>query len=77
MRTFFGRNSNVDPRIGGEYEVFFNPKAKRGEKGAEGLKVFSCLPQQMLSFEWGRLMRGPLRDPSSSFYLFRFSLMAA
>ncbi|MFC1572492.1 SRPBCC domain-containing protein [Candidatus Eisenbacteria bacterium] len=50
--TFFAPQANIDLKIGGSYEILFNPDAPEGERGAEGLKILSFLPHEMLSFEW-------------------------
>ena len=52
VRTFFAPDSNVDLRIGGPYEIFFVPDAPEGEKGSDGMRVLSYLPEKMPSFEW-------------------------
>ena len=52
VRTFFAPGSNVHLAIGGPYEIYFAPDAPAGQRGGDGLKVLSYLPQEMLSFEW-------------------------
>ena len=51
-RTFFAPDSNVELKIGGLYEIFFLPDAAEGDKGSDGMRVLSFLPEKMLSFEW-------------------------
>lgn len=52
VRTFFAPDSNVELKIGGLYEIFFLPDAAEGDKGSDGMRVLSFLPEKMLSFEW-------------------------
>jgi uncharacterized protein YndB with AHSA1/START domain/uncharacterized protein YciI len=52
VRSFFGEDANVELRVGGPYEVYFNMEVPYGQRGAEGCKVLSYLPREMLSFEW-------------------------
>ncbi len=52
VRTFFAPDSNVELKIGGPYEIFFLPDAPEGQKGSDGMRVLSFLPERMLSFEW-------------------------
>ena len=40
----------VDLRVGGAFELYFDPKAPPGERGMEGTKVLSFVPMQMISF---------------------------
>jgi uncharacterized protein YndB with AHSA1/START domain len=50
--TFFAPKANVELKIGGRYEMLFNPDEPPGSQGGEGLKILSYLPQEMLSFTW-------------------------
>lgn len=45
-------NSRVDLRIGGPYELYFNPDEDPGLRGGEGNKVLTFLPPRILSFTW-------------------------
>jgi uncharacterized protein YndB with AHSA1/START domain len=49
-RTFLAPKTNIDTRIGGPYEIFFNPADDR--MSTKGMKVLSYVPGEMLSFEW-------------------------
>ena len=49
-QTFFAPKTNIELRIGGPYEVFFNPADER--MSTRGRKVLSYAPKEMLSFEW-------------------------
>jgi uncharacterized protein YndB with AHSA1/START domain len=48
--NFFAPKTNIDVRIGGPYEIFFNPADIR--QSTTGMKVLSYIPGEMLSFEW-------------------------
>lgn len=52
VRSFFAPGSRIELAIGGDYELYFDPKAKAGKKGSEGCKILSFLPGEMLSFTW-------------------------
>jgi pimeloyl-ACP methyl ester carboxylesterase/uncharacterized protein YndB with AHSA1/START domain len=52
VMEFFAPLASVDPRPGGEYEMYFGPSEPVGQRGGEGCKVLSLLPEEMLSFEW-------------------------
>jgi uncharacterized protein YndB with AHSA1/START domain len=52
VKTFFAPEANIELWPGGPYEIFFFPQNKPGQRGAEGLRVLSFLPERMLSFEW-------------------------
>lgn len=50
--SFLTENNKVELRIGGPYEVYFAMQLPEGQRGSEGCKILSYLPQRMLSFEW-------------------------
>jgi uncharacterized protein YndB with AHSA1/START domain len=47
---FFAQKANIELRIGGPYEIQFDPKDERS--GTKGLKILSYAPEQMISFQW-------------------------
>ncbi len=50
--TFFAPKASIELAVNGDYELYFEPKKKKGEKGSEGCKVLSFVPGEMLSFTW-------------------------
>jgi len=61
--TFFAPKANVELKIGGRYEMLFNPDDPPGLQGGEGLKILSYSPQEMLSFTWNAPPKYPtVRD---------------
>jgi uncharacterized protein YndB with AHSA1/START domain len=51
-RTFLAPDARIDLRIGGRYEILFDPSQPPGQQGTEGMRVLSYLPNAMLSVEW-------------------------
>jgi uncharacterized protein YndB with AHSA1/START domain len=50
---FFSKESNVELRLGGPYELFLQqPADKRGRRGAEGCRILAFVPHEMLAFDW-------------------------
>ena len=49
---FFAPHAEIEPHPGGPFEIWFMPANPPGQRGAEGLKVLSVLPGEMISFEW-------------------------
>ena len=45
-------NNTIELRIGGPYEIYFSMDAPEGQRGSEGCRILSYLPERMLSFEW-------------------------
>ena len=52
IKTFFAPDARVEARPGGPFEIFFNPYAKPGLKGADGMVVLAVQEKRMLSFTW-------------------------
>lgn len=52
IKTFFAPACNVELRVEGPYEIFFNPEAEPGQRGGEGLRILAFQPHKMLSFTW-------------------------
>jgi uncharacterized protein YndB with AHSA1/START domain len=50
--SFFAPACNIDLRIGGAYEILFDPEAQPGRRGAEGVNILALQPKRMLAFTW-------------------------
>ncbi len=63
ISSFFAPDADIELKVGGKFELYFMPDAPVGQRGAEGTKVLSFLPKEMLSFEWSAPPAVPtLRD---------------
>ena len=49
---FFAPEAKIEARPGGAYELYFNPAAPEGERGAEGMRILAMQEPQFLSFTW-------------------------
>ena len=52
VKTFFAPDANVELRVDGPFEIYFNPMAKPGEKGADGMRILGFQENKLLSFTW-------------------------
>lgn len=52
ITSFFAPGANVEPRVDGLYEIFFNPAAEPGKRGADGMRILAFEPRKRLSFTW-------------------------
>jgi uncharacterized protein YndB with AHSA1/START domain len=50
--AFFAPDAKIDARPGGAFEIWFDPLAAPGLKGADGMRYLALQPKQMLSFDW-------------------------
>jgi uncharacterized protein YndB with AHSA1/START domain len=52
LLTFFGEDNKIDFRPGGDFEIYFSMTPPVGQRGSEGCKILSYLPNNMISFTW-------------------------
>ncbi len=52
VKTFFAPEASLELAVGGNYEMYFDPKQPKGLRGGEGCKILSFVPDEMLSFTW-------------------------
>ncbi len=52
VKTFFAPSCKVELRVGGAYEMYFNPSGAAGERGGEGNTILAIQPKRMLAFTW-------------------------
>jgi uncharacterized protein YndB with AHSA1/START domain len=52
VKTFFAPDCNIEPRLGGSYEILFHADAKAGERGAEGTRILDMEPARRFVFTW-------------------------
>jgi uncharacterized protein YndB with AHSA1/START domain len=52
IRSFFAPEAHVEARVDGPFEVFINPYAEPGLKGADGMRFLSIQDRKMITFTW-------------------------
>jgi uncharacterized protein YndB with AHSA1/START domain len=52
VKTFFAPGARVEPRVDGAYDIYFDPTAAPGTRGAEGMRVLAYEPPRRLAFTW-------------------------
>jgi uncharacterized protein YndB with AHSA1/START domain len=50
--SFFAPDAKIEPRVGGAFEVYINPYAEPGLKGADDMRFLALQAPRMLSFTW-------------------------
>lgn len=50
--AFFAPDGQVDLRVDGTYDVWFNPSGAPGERGAEGMRILDVDPPRRFAFTW-------------------------
>jgi uncharacterized protein YndB with AHSA1/START domain len=52
ITSFFAPDAKIDARVDGAFEIYINPLAEPGLKGADGMRFMALQPPRMLSFTW-------------------------
>ena len=52
VKSFFAKGCHIEPRVDGAYEIFFDPDADPGRRGADGMRILAFEPPRRLSFTW-------------------------
>ena len=70
LQSFLVSKANVELRVGGKYELHFDPAAPWGSRGSEGCRILTFLEPRLLSFTWN----APPSMPKERFYRTRVVL---
>jgi len=52
IKTFFAPDGRVEARVDGPFEIYFNPLAPPGEKGADDMRMLAIQDRRMITFTW-------------------------
>lgn len=52
ITSFFAPDATVEPRVGGAFQVYIDPLAAPGLKGADDMRFMALQPKKMISFDW-------------------------
>jgi uncharacterized protein YndB with AHSA1/START domain len=52
ITSFFAPDPQIDARVGGAFNVYFDPLGEPGAKGADDMRFMALQPNRMLSFDW-------------------------
>lgn len=66
LKKFFATDARIEPRVGGRYEIIFNPKSdpEGTSYGTKGARVLKLERGRLLAFEWITFLRDDLSsDP--------------
>jgi len=50
--SFFAPDARIDARVGGAFQIYVNPLAEPGMKGADDMRYMALQPKKMVSFDW-------------------------
>jgi uncharacterized protein YndB with AHSA1/START domain len=52
VKTFFAPDAKVELRVDGPFEIYINPLAESGQKGADDMRILAFQDKKMLTFTW-------------------------
>src|SRR5215467_9927392 len=52
IKTFFAPDAHVEARVDGPFEIYINPLAPPGMKGADNMRFLAIQDRKMLTFTW-------------------------
>jgi uncharacterized protein YndB with AHSA1/START domain len=73
VTSFFAPDARVEARVGGPFEVYMDPGAPAGMKGADDMRFLAVQPMAMLSFDWNAPPSLPQARAQRTFVVVRFA----
>jgi uncharacterized protein YndB with AHSA1/START domain len=70
--AFFAPDAKVEPRVGGAFQIYFDPLAEPGLKGADDMRYMALQPKKMISFDWNSPPSLPEVRGERTFVIVRF-----
>lgn len=74
--SFFAPEAQIDARVGGAFNIHFDPGAVPGAKGADDMRFMALQPMKMLSFDWNAPPHLAQARAQRTFVVLRFHPLA-
>jgi uncharacterized protein YndB with AHSA1/START domain len=75
--AFFAPDAKVEARVGGAFQIYIDPEAPAGSKGADDMRFLALQPQRMLSFDWNAPPSLPEARAQRTVVILRFEPVGA
>jgi uncharacterized protein YndB with AHSA1/START domain len=72
IKTFFAPDAKVELRVDGPFQIYINPFAEAGMKGADDMRIIGFQEKKMLSFTWNAPPTLPEARKQRSIVIVRF-----
>ncbi|MBI3716256.1 MAG: SRPBCC domain-containing protein [Betaproteobacteria bacterium] len=72
IKSFFAPDAKVELRVDGPFQIYINPYAEPGMKGADDMKIIGFQDKKMLSFTWNAPPSLPEARKQRSVVILRF-----
>jgi uncharacterized protein YndB with AHSA1/START domain len=69
---FFAPDAKIEPRVGGAFQIYIDPLAEPGLKGADEMRFMALQPKKMISFDWNAPPSLPEARAQRTFVVVRF-----
>ena len=73
ITSFFAPDALIQARVGGPFQIYIDPGAQAGLKGADDMRVLALQPKKMLSFDWNAPPSLPAARAQRTFVVVRFA----
>lgn len=73
IKSFFAPDARIEARVGGPFEVYMDPKADPGMRGADDMRVLAVQPKKMISFDWNAPPSLPQARQQRTFVIVRLT----
>jgi uncharacterized protein YndB with AHSA1/START domain len=73
IKSFFAPDARVDAKVGGAFEIYIDPGAPEGMKGADDMRFMAVQPKKMISFTWNAPPSLPEARKQRTFVMVRFT----
>lgn len=77
ITSFFAPDAKVEAKVGGAFQVYIDPIAEPGMKGADDMRFMALQPKKMLSFDWNAPPSLPEARQQRTFVVVRFEPVAS
>lgn len=72
ITAFFAPDARIEARVGGAFQIYIDPGAEPGMKGADEMRFLALQPKKMLSFDWNAPPHLPEARAQRTFVILRF-----
>ncbi len=73
VTSFFAPDAKVEARVGGAFQIYMDPLAEPGMKGADDMRFLAIQPQRMISFDWNAPPHLPEARAQRTLVIVRFA----
>ena len=71
--SFFAPDARIEARVGGAFQIYIDPGAAPGAKGADDMRFLALQPKKMISFDWNAPPSLPEARAQRTFVVVRFA----